>query len=230
MVKNHISRLAAPRTWELKRKETKWIARPNSGPHAIKDSVTIDLLLKSLLKYAKTTKEVKKILHDKLFVVDKKVRRDHKYPVGIMDCVELPKLKEQYQVLFDKNGKIVLYPIKNTDMKLLKVVGKKVLKKGKLQINFHDGKNVLVDKFAGKSGDTVVFDLNKKKVVKVLKLEKGALVYLTGGKNVGVLGKVKEVINAKGLESPKIICTIDGKDNETLKNYAFVVDKGLMAI
>ena len=230
MVKNHLTRLTAPKSWTLKRKLTKWIAKPSSGPHKIVNSVTVDLLLKTLLSYTKTTKEVKQILHNKDFVVNGKVIRDHKFPVGVMDIIELPKLKEIYQVLFDVKGKLSLYPIKSSSSKLCKVIGLTILKKKKMQVNLHDGKNILLDKFDGKVGDTVIFNFKSKQIEKVLKLEKDALIYLIYGKHTGTFGSVKEIIPVKGFEKQRLVYIIDGVDTETLKDYVFVVDKGLIAI
>ena len=71
MVKNHLSRLASPKTWGIAKKGRKWVARPSPGPHALNKCLTVNILLKEKLNYAKTTKEVKKILHDKSLLVDK---------------------------------------------------------------------------------------------------------------------------------------------------------------
>ena len=147
-----------------------------------------------------------------------------------MDYVEIPKLNEKYQVLFDKYKRLDLVPTKNVDLKLTKIVGKTILKAGKIQVNLHDGRNILLDKFDGKVGDTMIFDLNNKKHTKILKLEKNALVYLIGGKHVGALGKVTEIVPAKGLEKPKIKLIVGKDEIETSKNYAFVVDKELITI
>ena len=66
MVKRHLSRLTAPKSWPIKRKSTKWITRPHPGPHTLKNCMSLNIVLKNILKYAKTTKEVKKILDDEI--------------------------------------------------------------------------------------------------------------------------------------------------------------------
>lgn len=222
MVQNHLSRMAAPRSWAVKRKGNKFIARPLSGPHALKESLTLDFILKETLNYAKTTQEVKLILNNSDVIVNGIVRKEHRFPVGIMDIVEIKKTNELFRVLFDKKGRIVLVPVKD-NIKLSKIVGKTVIKTGKLQINLHDGFNVLVDKFDGNVGDSVIVD--NQKIKNLFKLEKGSSIYLIGGKHTGIIGKVKDFVIGSGFSKSKVIYEYEGQDYETLKRYAFVVGK-----
>lgn len=225
MVQNHLSRIAAPKTWGMVRKSNKFITRPMPGPHPLERCVTLSFVLRNMLNYAKTAKEIKKILNDGNVLVDKKVRKELKFGTGLMDVVEIPKLDENYRVLFDTHGKLSLLAIdkKESNLKLLKVVRKNVVKRGRIQITFHDGRNLLLDRFDGHVGDTALFDLNKLEVEKWLNLEKGILVYLTGGKHSGVLGRVKDIIKAKDLQKAKVVVEIDGVEYATLGEYAFVV-------
>ncbi len=227
MVQNHLSRLAAPRIWSLKRKTNKWIARPQPGPHPLEGNLTLSFLLRETLEYAKTTKEVKKILNEGGVLVDGVVRKEYRYPVGLMDVIEVPKLDEHYRLVFNTNGRFSLITIKKEEskLKLLRIVKKTVIKGGKLQYTFHDGKNIIADKFEGAIGDSVLFDLVKKSVNKVLKLEKGSLIYLSGGSHIGEFGKVKDVIKAKDLQKPKVLVEAGKEQYITLVNYAFVLGK-----
>src|SRR3989344_1569748 len=225
MGKNHLLRIAAPQGWSFNRRKSVWTARPLPGPHAINNCVTTNFVLKELLDHAKTTKEVKKILNDGDFVVDKKVRKDYKYPVGFMDIIEIPKLKEYYRTLYLPNGRLSLISIeeKDSNKKLLKVVRKTAVKKGKIQLTFHDGRNITMDNFDGKVGDTALFDLEKNNVIKFISLDKGTLVFLNGGGHIGSIGKVKEIIRESNLAKPKVLVEIDGKDYITFMDYAFVI-------
>jgi len=224
MGKNHLSTLAVPKTWPVDRKAYgRWIVKPSSGAHAIENCLPIHLVLKNILKYAKTAKEVKKILNDGNVLIDKVTRKKYDYPVGLMDLFEIKQSRECYRVALDEKGKLNLIPAMEKSLKLLKVLGKKMLKKRKMQINFHDGRNMIVDKFEGNIGDSVVYDLEKKKIVKVVKLEKGNLILMHGGKHIGVLGKLKEVIAGDALRKPLVVFELDGKEYKTLKSYAFAV-------
>ena len=73
MVKKHLKRLTAPRTWNILRKATKYILRPLPGKHAYHYSMSLNEAFK-YLKLADTRKEVITILKtNDVFVDDKKV-------------------------------------------------------------------------------------------------------------------------------------------------------------
>ncbi|MBS3175148.1 30S ribosomal protein S4e [Candidatus Woesearchaeota archaeon] len=225
MVQNHLSRIAAPKTWHVNRKLTKWVARPMPGAHPLDKSLTLSFILRDILSHCKTKKEVNKILNDGNLFVDKKIRKENKFAVGLMDVVELPKLNETYRILFNNKGELSLVSINKTEanLKLLKIVRKNAVKNSKIQITFHDGKNLLMDKFEGRVGDTALFDLTKNSVTKWITLDKGVIVYLSGGKHIGNICKIKDVIRVKNLEKPKVVVEIEGTEYTTLMEYAFVV-------
>lgn len=227
MVQNHLARLAAPKSWTIARKENRWTARPTPGPHGLNNCITINLLLKGLLNHAKTTREVKTILNNADLLVDNVVRKDYKFPVGLMDVVSVPKLNENYRMVLDTAGRLELVTIGKDEvhLKLLQIVNKCIVKKGKLQLTFHDGRTILVDKFEGKVGDSVLFDLSKKSIVELLKMEKGALMLLTAGKHVGSVCKVKDILKTPDLQMAKVVFEENGEDIITLMDYAFVVGK-----
>ncbi|HIH25988.1 30S ribosomal protein S4e [Candidatus Woesearchaeota archaeon] len=228
MARNHLATIAAPKTLRVERKGgEKWIARARPGAHPLHRSLTLNYILKNVLKHAISTKEVNKILYEKNVTIDKKVRLDHKYGVGLMDIVEIEKLGESYRVLLNNNGELVLRKItkKDSELKILQVVKKTIIKKGKLQLTFHDGRNLLVDKTKLNIGDSVIFDLGKKQVVKEIPLENNSLALLSGGKHIGKLATIKDIIKVKNLEKPKVVVDIDGKEYITLMSYAFAVGK-----
>jgi len=59
------------------------------------------------LRYALTAQEVVKIVKDKegLIKVDNKIRRDPKFPLGIMDVVSIEKTGEHFRLLYDVKGR-----------------------------------------------------------------------------------------------------------------------------
>ncbi len=227
MGRNHLSRIAAPNSWFLGRKSNKWVTRPSPGPHSLAGCVPLSFVLRNMLNYAKTKKEINKILNDGDLIVDKKVRKGYKFPVGLMDVIEIPKLKEVYRVIYNSAGHLDLVQIAITEspLKLLKVVRKNVIKGGKMQLTFHDGRNILVDKFEGSVGDSALYDFEKRDVVKWLKMENGVLVYLTGGKHIGTFGILKGVIKEEDLQKAKVMVEISSAEYTTLMKYAFIVGK-----
>lgn len=223
MGKLHIKRIAAPRSWPINRKSTKWIYRPRAGTHKLENALPLGTILKEILNLVKTTKEVKYILTSGEIKVNGKVRKDQKFPVGLMDVLSYKS--NNYRILFDDKGYLTLVSIKEAESKLFpkKITGKKSLKGKKTQINLFDGTNLISDDKNIKSSDTII--LENGKIKDYLKLEKGSIIYITHGKQVGKIGIVKEIKQEKSLNPAKIIFTQNKDQFETIKDYAFVIGK-----
>ena len=230
MVKNHMKRLAMPKTWKLDRKKIQWVTRPSAGAHGLDKGMALETVMKELIKCSHSRKETKSILHRKEVLVDGKRKRDLKLPVGLMDVVSLPEINEHYRMLLGKKGEIAVVPIKKEEssIKPCKVTGKTMIKKGITQINLFGSRNVIFkkgEKIPYKVGDTLVLSLPKQEIKDHLKLEKGAFVYLTGGKHIGKRGKIE------GIERNILkFKTEEGTLLETAKEHAYVVGKDKPAI
>jgi small subunit ribosomal protein S4e len=217
-MKNHLKRIASPRTWVISRKQNKFIVRPNPGAHAFDAGLPLGIIMRDILNLAETIGEVRKILNNKEVLVDGKRRKDHHYIVGLFDVLAIPGLKKCYRVTLDFKGRIIVkeIPEREGNLKVCKIIGKRVLPKGKVQFNLHDGKNIIADKEA-RVGDSFVLSLPKLEIKEVLTLKKGANVFLTKGKHSGGKGVLKEIT---GNEAHY---TSDNKEIETLKTYLFVI-------
>lgn len=225
MTKRHLKRLMAPKSWPIKRKGIKFIVRSLPGPHPLRDSVPLSLVLKDILKIAGTTREVKQILNSNKVLIDKKVRKEIKFPIGIMDIIEIPETKEYYRLLYNKEGKFIAHKIskEESEIKPRKVINKTILKGNKIQLNFYDGTNIIIPKNEYKVGDSLILSQNK--VKDVIPLEKGSIIYLTGGKHIGNIGILEGVHRLQGSQPNKIIFKTDKETFETLRKYAFVIGK-----
>ena len=223
MAKRHLKRLNAPKSWPIERKSTKWITRPRSGGQKLIRTMSINSIMKELLGIVNTSKEVKLSLNKGLIKVDGIVRKDPLFPVSVMDVITIKD--DNYRLLVNLKGKLFLNKIKKDDAKLKpkQIIGKKVLKGKKLQLNFIDGTNLIHKDSKLKVLDTVLFSEGKEK--ESLKFEKGMLVYLFEGNKIGRLGILKEILSKNGVQPTKIKVQIDKKDNITLKKYAIVIGK-----
>ncbi len=109
---------------------------------------------------------------------------------------------------------------------ICKVVGKRKVKAGKIQISLHDGRTLLGDGGVN-IGDGVVLSLPDGKVTQNLELKKGNYVYMIKGKHASGVGVLSELTGG-------IIILEDEEKNKitTLKKYAFVVgeDKPLITL
>jgi small subunit ribosomal protein S4e len=82
--KKHLKRLNAPKSWMLDKLGGVYAPRPSTGPHKLRESLPLTILLRNRLKYAITADEVKKICMQRLIKVDGKVRTDTNFPAGFM--------------------------------------------------------------------------------------------------------------------------------------------------
>jgi len=228
MVKNHLKRIAAPKTWKIDRKENTFITQPKPGAHNKDYSMPLSLALRELLKVAKSAKEAKQIIKIKDVFVDKRKRVDERFPVGVMDIIEFPQLEEQFRLLLDAKGRLTAVKSgpKESGIKLSRIESKTKLAGGKTQLNMNDGRNIIiVDKDPYKTGDTLQLALPEQKIMDHFKLEKGASVMLIGGKHSGMLAKIDEISGKK-----VIIKTAKNQKHETLRRHTFVIGKDKPAL
>jgi len=75
----HLKALAAPAFWPILRKEYKWTVKPSPGPHPIERSIPLLIIVRDILKYAKTGREARRLIAEGHFKVDGRVRRNYKY-------------------------------------------------------------------------------------------------------------------------------------------------------
>ena len=222
----HLKLSKTPTSWPVERKKTVFITKPLPGPHSISFGMPLDLLLKDL-GHAQTKKEIKQILNTKEIIIDGRRIKESKFPIGLFDTISIPAQNQHFRITFDKQGKIAKIPIQKeeTTKKISKVIGKTSLKKGKLQLNLSDGRNILTTDKTISVGDTLLIEVPTQKIQQHFKLEKGALIYLVDGKHVNDTGKIDEIKNE----------TITYTNNtnqkvQTLKEYAYVIGKEKPAI
>ncbi|MFH1063469.1 MAG: 30S ribosomal protein S4e [Candidatus Woesearchaeota archaeon] len=221
MVNNHLKRIAAPRSWNIERKGTTFVMKPNPGAHPIEHSMPLSLVMREILKVARTAKEAKTLIKTKDVFVDKKKRSEERLPVGLMDVIEFPQIEEHYRMLIDSKGRLMTVKIdaKESGMKLSRIESKTRIKGGKTQLTLSGGRNIIVDKDVYAVGDSLQLSLPDQKVQEHIKFEKGAFILLVGGKHAGTVAKMEE------LNKDKIIIKVKNQKYETSKRYAFVVGK-----
>lgn len=207
----------------------KWVVSPRPGPHKKFESIPLLIIVRDILKLADTASDSKKIIKSKEIFVDGKPRLDYRYPVGLFDSIEVPKVDKQFRVVPSKKGlELVEINKQESKQKLCRIKEKTMNKGGVLQLNLHDGKNILADKKTKtdyKTGDSLLIELPTQKIIDHLKMDKGMLSIITSGQNRGTIAKIKEIIIRRTREPNKIICEKDGKDFEAIVDYVFVIGK-----
>jgi len=196
----HLRKSLAPYWWPIPRKAGGvWAVRPSPGPHSLAYSLPLAMVIRDVLKYAKTMREARYIISRGYVKVDGVVRRDYKFPVGLMDVVEIVPTGEVYRVVPDpeKYYNLITIPSEESSMKLLRVEGKTAVKGGKLQLHFHDGRNLITTPELGrqiKTFDSVLYDLQNKSIKMHIPLKLGVNVLAIHGSNVGFAGVLHEIV------------------------------------
>lgn len=185
----HQKRNKIPRRWPLPRKGTKFVVSPNDN----KNTLPALIILRDMLKIAKTKKEAKAIIQDRQLAINEKKITDEKATAGLFDKISLLKSKKYYQLSYEKS-KYNLEEISEseTHSKTSKVINKKLLGKDKLQINLNDGRNILSNEKIS-VGDSVIISFKDNKIQKILPIKKEANIVFIKGKHLGKKGKIIEI-------------------------------------
>lgn len=179
----YLKRNKMPKTWPLKRKGTKYLVSPS---HGLKNSIPLLILLRDMLKIVKDRKEAKKIINLGKIKVNYKKVRDEKISLSLFDIIDLDGKKFK---LILKNKKFNVDKVEREE-KIVKIIGKKILKGNKLQVNLSDGRNYII-KEKLKTGDSVVIDLKENKIKEVLEFKPGCKVLFMTGKHLGEEGIIE---------------------------------------
>jgi len=124
--KKHLKRMFAPKHWFLQKCAGVYATRPSTGPHKLRECLPLTTLLRQRLKYALNGQESMKICRDKdnNIKIDNRIRRDHRFPLGLMDVVTIDKTSENFRILYDIKGRFQATKIneKEAGFKLCKVL------------------------------------------------------------------------------------------------------------
>ncbi len=223
----HLKRLPSPSFWSIRRKSGKWIMRTSPGPHSLKTSIPVGVVLRDELKYAKSAKEAKTIVLQRKIFIDGKSRVNKRYPIGLMDVISVPDSKEFFRVLPDHGRKLKFLPITEDDAKhkLVKITGKKTQPGGKIQLNLHDGCNKVVsaEEDNYKVNDVLKISVPEKDIEDHIEFKEMQQSIVTGGRSQGAQGMIIGLGPEPGWKKTCTIRTPEGEDVRTLARYVFVV-------
>ena len=232
----HQKRIAAPGSWQISRKTAWWTVKSRPGPHPKDRSIPLLLIVRDMLKLADNSKEAKRILNEGKILIDGRIRKDRKFPVGIFDILSIPEIEANYMVLMDKRGKLLLHPISSEEArnKLCRVENKRMLRGGVIQLNLHDGRNLLLGDEDGeiRTHDSIMLALDSNAISQHFAYKVGSKAMVIGGRHSAQIGEIEEIKVVRSPEPNVVILKSleDGASFETIEDYLFVVGEDKIAI
>jgi small subunit ribosomal protein S4e len=231
----HLKREAAPKFWPIHRKEFTWAVKPRSGPHPVHQCMPLIVIAREILGLAKTRKEAKKIISQGKILVDGKVRRDERFPAGLMDVVSIPELNKHYRILPSEKG-LVLHPVDEDEskFKICRIENKRTLNDGHVQLDLHDGRNMLIRvedprnpaEDVYRTLDAVKISIPDQEILGHLKLGKEMMASFVDGNNIGKYGTITSIEEQTGQKRRDFLVAIEDEKERTFRTvlkYAFVV-------
>jgi small subunit ribosomal protein S4e len=198
-----LKREPAPEFWPIKRKERTWAPNTRPGPHSRERSLPLVIIIRDILGYARTAREATRIINSGKVKIDGVVRRDHRFPVGLMDVLQIEGAGQVFRILPKPNRGLTPTPIadKEAGFKLCKIIGKRNIEGGKVQLNLHDGRSIILTSQSARQkteeafvpGGAMQLGLPKQNIMGLVPFQTGALGLVVDGRNQGILGKITAI-------------------------------------
>jgi len=231
----HQKRLSAPKRWPIERKTETFTVKADAGPHG-EAGVPLLVVLRDVLGYADSRKEARYALNQDNVVINGTAVSDEERPVGMFDILAFDEREEYYRVFPGEGGRLALTPIDEgaAQSKLGKIVDKRHVPGGDVQLTLHDGQTLLVETDDYDGGDSLVVANEDDEVVAHFEYEKGALVTAVAGSHAGEIGRIEEIQVTPGSADNNVIATqeditgVSGEGFETIEDYVVVIDENFI--
>ena len=223
-----MSRLASPSKWKVMRKSIKWIAKTSPGPRGTSEAIPLVVLLRDVEGIIENKRELKVLLNSKSILINGKRYNDTNFPIGLFDVISFPTIKKHYRAVLNERGKLIMKEIseKESNLLLLQIRKKQIIKGGKIQMTLSNGWNILGQK-KGTVLDSVLYDLSSNKIKEVITYKSGSKVYFVDGKRAGTIAKFKDQKELGALKKDKVAVLEIGKETveSSMNNLMAVGDK-----
>jgi small subunit ribosomal protein S4e len=229
----HQKRLSAPDSWPVERKNQVYTVGSHAGPHG-GDAVPLVVFVRDVLGYVENAKELRYALDRDGVMVNGEAVSDHKLPVGTFDIVAFPARDEYYRVFPGEGGRLSLVSVEEdaADNKLARVDDVTHVGGGDVQLNLHNGDNVIVEGDNGYStDDSVVVDLETGDVLEHFEFTEGSAVTAVDGRHSGEVGELVEYNVNEGSSDNTVVAELpDGSTFETIEEYVFVIGEDVESL
>lgn len=182
----HQTRALATTQLPLPRKGTKYLARALSHH---RNSVPVVVAIRDMLKLALTAKEVKAMIRQKMLKINGRLVKDHRESLHLFNQLEAGK---KYLLSILPTGKFTLKELSKPKDYLGKVIRKRLVNGGEIQLGLHDGFSLLTKDKSIKTGDSVYIN-SEGDITEHVILSKGNEVFIISGKHQGMTGKISSI-------------------------------------
>jgi small subunit ribosomal protein S4e len=227
----HLKRLAAPVVFDMPVKVKKFAPRPVPGPHPMDYSVPLLVIVRGWLRYASTAREAEKIVFLGKILVDGRVVKEPRFPIGLMDVLSIPETGEIYRMLpvYRRGLKLIEIDPSESKFKIGLIIRKQHVRGGALQFTLHDGRNVLVknptekDRAIG-TWDSFQISIPENKVLAHLPFEVGRYALIYRGSRAGLHGPIVDYERVRRYPAKQLVTvrTAEGEIS-TILDYVMVV-------
>ncbi len=204
------------------KKGTKYIAKPTAGRHTLDRCISILGFLKSE-GIAETARDARGIANSSSLSVNWRRVSNIKYPIGVGDVVTLNGVGS-FSIGIDQHAKASFVKLDAEPKdRLCRVIRKYKAAKGVIMLGLNDG-SVVLGSNESSVNDSVKVN-REGKIVKTLKLDKGAKCLIIDGVHVGTHGSITSLTDG-GMHTPKAagIKSDEGAEFETLVKNIMVMD------
>jgi small subunit ribosomal protein S4e len=221
-----LKRQMAPQFWGITRKNHRFVITVKPGPHKKNYSVPTAVFLRDTLKIVTSLREAKSAIYSGKVKIDGVVRKSLHHAIGLMDVVELENVPDIYRLV--PSEKRLLTPIKinksEKSKKLVRVVSKTTINKGKMQVGFHDGRSLISDTKLN-VGDTCLIQIPDLKILEVIKIEAGCQCMVTRGVNAGQIGKIETVETGTFILPKRVVLVLGDRKIEIPADIVMAIGK-----
>jgi len=223
----HQKRLSVPKSWPVERKTETFTVKADAGPHG-ESGVPLLIILRDVLGYVDSRKEARYALNQDNVIINGKPVSDEERPVGMFDIVAFDQRGEYYRVFPDEGGRLTLTEIDedSAQSKLGKIVNKRHIPGGDVQLTLHDGETLLVEEDSEyDAGDSIVVANEGDEIVAHFEYEEGALVTAVAGSHAGEIGTIDEIQVTPGSSQNNVLVEQDNGGFETIEEYVVIIDE-----
>lgn len=219
-----MKRISAPKSWDIARKEARFVTKPSPGGHPVARSYSLAVVLRDLLRMVASQREVTKVLTQGQVLVDGVARSDPGFPVGLFDVVSIPREGKSFRLVPSPDG-LVPRDVVSTEagMKLCRVKSKVKTTGGRIQYGFHDGRSLLDDKLGAACGDSIVMKVPEQAVVQSVKMAKGSVGLVVSGERAGQAGRIISVKKGTSSREKMVSLSLPSGETELPERLVFAV-------